>query len=364
MSKENVNKYGLSRTIPADIKSQIRRADGYGCVKCGNLFIEYEHIDPLFCEAKVHDPQRITLLCKSCHGDSTGKRLPKELIKKFKANPYCKNKGVVRGEFYPDPTNMEIYCGSSLFKDTQIIFEINGKPLIWVSRDDYNAFSPIFYNAIFYDSDGNKVGYLNKNQFIGLVKTADIKSIASRVEVRARPKEITLDINLEGYKSIRINRINMKYLNTHIIIEKNGDIVLDPTGANNRFSCIGASNCRVGISINGIPRIQIKIDTVVFYSFRDFKNILDIFGEIKGYIVGNKIYDRNKNLVGYCADTKVYNLLNEFVGNIMQNNLGSVIVMDRDEYEDGEPIWYSYQNSILNKILAKPIFDTSYRLFI
>lgn len=363
MSKENINKHGLSRTIPAEIKNQIRRADGYGCVKCGNLFIEYEHIDPLYCDAKVHDPEKITLLCKGCHGDSTGKRLPKELIKRLKANPYCKKKGIVKGQFYPDPTKMEIFCGSSFFRDTQIIFQINGKPLIWVSRDDYNEFSPLFYNAIFYDSDGNKIGYLNKNHFIGLVKTADIKSIASRVEVRSRPKEITLDIDLEGYKSIRINRINMSYLNTHIVIEKNGDIVLDPRGANNRFGSISASHCRVGISINGIRRIPTKLDKLVFYARNGLINIIDIFGQIQGHFVGGEIYDKHKNLVGYCKNNKIYNLVDEFIGNIMQNNLGIMITMDKDEYDDQEPIWFSKENAILNKFLIKPIYDTSYRLF-
>jgi len=42
----NKNKFGLSRTIPEAIKSQIRRDDGYGCVVCGNALYQYEHIDP------------------------------------------------------------------------------------------------------------------------------------------------------------------------------------------------------------------------------------------------------------------------------------------------------------------------------
>ncbi len=52
MNKENINKHGLKRYIEADIRRKIRHDAGYGCVICGNIFVDYEHIEPEFKDAK------------------------------------------------------------------------------------------------------------------------------------------------------------------------------------------------------------------------------------------------------------------------------------------------------------------------
>lgn len=62
------NRHGLSRYIPPNIKRTIRKQCGFGCVVCGVAFSMYEHIDPEFCDAKEHDPNKMELLCGSCHG--------------------------------------------------------------------------------------------------------------------------------------------------------------------------------------------------------------------------------------------------------------------------------------------------------
>ena len=69
------NKYGLSRNIPEDVKLAVRQACGFGCVVCGMSIIEYEHIDPPFHDATVHDPTKIALLCATCHGNVSKKVL-------------------------------------------------------------------------------------------------------------------------------------------------------------------------------------------------------------------------------------------------------------------------------------------------
>lgn len=78
MNKENINKHGLKRYIEADIRRKIRHDAGYGCVICGNIFVDYEHIEPEFKDAKKHDPEKMTLLCKGCHDDVTDTRISKK----------------------------------------------------------------------------------------------------------------------------------------------------------------------------------------------------------------------------------------------------------------------------------------------
>ena len=53
-----INKHGLPRTIPPDVKRAVRRACGFGCVICGLGIVDYEHVDPTFADALVHDPEK------------------------------------------------------------------------------------------------------------------------------------------------------------------------------------------------------------------------------------------------------------------------------------------------------------------
>ncbi|HDZ0790542.1 TPA: hypothetical protein RRT77_004528, partial [Klebsiella pneumoniae] len=54
-----VNKFGLKRYIPSEIRKRIRIDAGYGCVICGGLFVDYEHIEPEFSKAVEHDPDKM-----------------------------------------------------------------------------------------------------------------------------------------------------------------------------------------------------------------------------------------------------------------------------------------------------------------
>jgi hypothetical protein len=61
------NRFGLGRTIPAEIKLEVRKRCGFDCVRCGIGFYDYEHFAPDFKNATTHDPAGITLLCMQCN---------------------------------------------------------------------------------------------------------------------------------------------------------------------------------------------------------------------------------------------------------------------------------------------------------
>jgi hypothetical protein len=75
-----VNKFGLSRYIPAHVKREIRRRSRFGCVICRRGFYEYEHIDPPFEQAEKYDPDRMCCLCGSCHKGVTLRQISKEFV--------------------------------------------------------------------------------------------------------------------------------------------------------------------------------------------------------------------------------------------------------------------------------------------
>ena len=60
------NQHGLSRNIPAEVRRVLRAEAGFGCVKCGRAFAEYEHIEPEFASAREHAPKDMALCERTC----------------------------------------------------------------------------------------------------------------------------------------------------------------------------------------------------------------------------------------------------------------------------------------------------------
>lgn len=358
-----INKHGLPRYIPSDIQAKIRKNDGYGCVKCGNIFIQYEHIDPLFCDAKEHDPEKITLLCSGCHDESTGRRLPKRIIQSLKKDPYCKRSGFTKSKkFYPNPDQMQVDIGNSSFSNTDIAIMVYGKPIIWVNKDHFDPYSPLLYNAIFMDSSGNIIGYLNNNQFIGLVGDCDFQAISSRIEIRSKKGEINLILEIEGDKVVKIKKLFFNYKGSIIKLNADGSINL---GNNNTIGSIHTDHCFGGLKIGDIPSLSspfsILCTSILLVSA---KKISDIFGKHSGYKFEGKIYDLQFKMVGLVKDLKVFNLLDEYIGDLLKiNNSYIHIVMYEDNYPDQEPIWISPKNKKFLFFQSALLIDTSYRLF-
>lgn len=90
---KKVNRYGLSRDIPDDIRRRVRQRDGFGCVICGRGIYKYDHFDPDYSEATAHRASGIILLCSACHDKKTKGLLSRETIAAAVANPRCKQTG-------------------------------------------------------------------------------------------------------------------------------------------------------------------------------------------------------------------------------------------------------------------------------
>ena len=85
MSK--VNRFGLRRKIPEDIKRRVRQRCGFGCVICGSSVYEYEHVSPTYVEAQRHDPDCIATLCASCHSKVTRRIWSKDKVSHASRRP-------------------------------------------------------------------------------------------------------------------------------------------------------------------------------------------------------------------------------------------------------------------------------------
>ena len=88
-----MNNFGLSRSIPENVKREVRIRCGFGCVICGVTITEYEHFFPDFAEAVKHDPDQITLLCPTHHALATKGLLPKENVAASNNSPAARQTG-------------------------------------------------------------------------------------------------------------------------------------------------------------------------------------------------------------------------------------------------------------------------------
>lgn len=114
----NVNKHGLSRTIPEQIKREIRQQCGFGCVICGCAIYHYEHIDPVFAEAKEHEPSKMALLCGGCHDKVTRGYWSKNKVKRALEQPKCFEQNFSSAMFDVDWENSEVILGCARFINT------------------------------------------------------------------------------------------------------------------------------------------------------------------------------------------------------------------------------------------------------
>ncbi|HCT8728667.1 Uncharacterised protein [Klebsiella variicola] len=373
MNKENINKHGLKRYIEADIRRKIRHDAGYGCVICGNIFVDYEHIEPEFKDAKKHDPEKMTLLCKGCHDDVTDTRISKKRVWLAKENPFSKRNKLVKGLLYPENEGFKIQIGSIISIGAPIFIKVYGKPLFWFSEPDEKE-GPIGFNAIFKSTDGI-LAFIEKNIFHGVTSNYDLDTHGATIEIRLDKGKIVLIMIAKGDEPLKIERFSMDYLGANISF--NGE----------------------GIHINGVNNISTEQSTFLMNKNSD-SCLFSIFGppweKVKddiGYAnkvciavratLGNALISPKGDIVGWiCGDwvispkyTKIAiitpgpngimclcNIVGEFISLLRETKSGFISVYPDNKYESGEPIWVSNQNMKAKNVFLHKEYDLSHRL--
>ena len=82
--------------MAADVKRQVRRRCGFGCVVCGAPPYEYDHLHG-WANTHTHEPSGIVLLCAQHHREKTVGLLPIDRVIAANENPANREKGVSTG---------------------------------------------------------------------------------------------------------------------------------------------------------------------------------------------------------------------------------------------------------------------------
>jgi hypothetical protein len=214
------NIHGLSRNIPTDIKRTVRKRDGFGCVVCGSGLIEYEHIDPEFKDATVHEVKGITLLCPQCHAKKTRGFLSSETIKAAMKNPKCQEVGFSKeildvGNGYPTL----IFAGNT-FKEINVPIMIAGYPVIVIDPPESEG-APFRLSAFFNDSLGKNALNIIENEWQAMADNWDVTVEGGRITIRDSDNEIQLMLEQTNRDTITVQKIKMVLANRMIVGEGN-----------------------------------------------------------------------------------------------------------------------------------------------
>ncbi|EOZ9097134.1 hypothetical protein ACQX94_003005 [Klebsiella aerogenes] len=206
--KKQVNKHGLTRTIPAEIKRTIRQRCGFGCVICGFGFYEYEHFNPDFVDAKEHDANGMTLLCSQCNQKRAKKRLSAHTVALANATPKCKKQGFANEmfDFHHEP--IEIQFAGVTFYDCKHLIVVNGRPMLSV-QPPQDANSPVLLSGVFCDSTGQETLIIDENEWSVSSDYWDIECKGHRIIVRRGSRDIVLVLRMDCPTGITIERLDM-----------------------------------------------------------------------------------------------------------------------------------------------------------
>jgi hypothetical protein len=241
------NRHGLSRYIDADIKRQIRRDCGFGCVICGASIITYEHIDPEFNDATEHDPAHMALLCEGCHGKVTRKFWSKAKVINARRLPKCRTVGFSHGEFDFGERSPYIKFAGFTFRNCPTPLSVSGIPVFSIEAPE-ELDAPFRLSATFADPQGKTCLEIVRNEWKLSSGLWDAECVGGRIEIRSQEEPYTLILKAEPPHGIAVERLHMRVKHVEFI----GDTsTLETRIGNSLMSFTGcfADNCQVGLAL-------------------------------------------------------------------------------------------------------------------
>lgn len=242
-----VNKYGLSRTIPADVRRQVRQQSGYGCVICGMGVIQYEHVAPEYHEAEFHDPLAITLLCPSCHSKVTTGFYSKQKVLQAMKAPAAKRDGFSKDFFDFCGPHPSIKIGGMTLVRCHSPVIIYDRPILKIESPKEPG-APFLLSGIFCDEEGKPTLEIVENEWRAHSDSWDVEVSAGEITVRDSPRNIVLKLKVLPPDVIMVEKLKMRF--GFVDININGETInlKSPTSDLTLSNCL-AEDCRVGISM-------------------------------------------------------------------------------------------------------------------
>lgn len=246
------NRHGLTRPPSEAVRREIRQRCGFGCVICGLAFYDYEHFDPEFADAKVHDPAGMTLLCSQCNQKKARGRLSAATVAKHNASPRCLQDGFASELFDFGTEPVTVQFGGVLFHDCRHLLVVNGVSLMSVAPPR-NPGEPMRVSAKLTDRHGRTTLTVKDNVFQVRADAWDVECVGPTITFRNGKGDIALVVELRPPHAIAITRIEMVYAGIHLRGNQD-ELKTSVDGVHwHTYVGINVSQCRVGIQFENGP---------------------------------------------------------------------------------------------------------------
>lgn len=267
------------RSIPLEIKREVRQRCGFGCVICGCPIYEYDHMMD-WAIYKRHIASEITLLCAQHHSEKTSGLLPIKKVLKANQKPHNLQNGISK----PYPLHFHGNQAHIGFGDDEITIQDPDAPFSQVILFLVYNF-PLFecfikdnflnISLILFDKQGNLILQIVENELTVKPDNYDVYFKSNRLIVNERKKKILMEIEFNPPNKIIIRKGLFYYKNIEIKISKLGIRItnlINGSKANARFS-------NTGFRFNSLVLIQVgKSD----FPGITFIKMGDEFNEING----------------------------------------------------------------------------------
>lgn len=241
------NQHGLSRTIPAATRREVRQRCGFGCVICGLGFYDYEHFDPEFKDARAHDSRGITLLCMQCNQKKQRGLLSVDSVRDANSNPKCLESGFANEWFDFGRNPLEVRLGGVSFRNCQTLLEIDDCPILRIAEPE-TEHGPYRLSGLFADETGATTLRIDENRWIAGADNWDVEWSGPMLTIRGGPREIVLSLRAEPPTGLSVSRLNMAY--DGLFLRGNEEMLESSFDGRNWSTWVGVSmdGCRVGIA--------------------------------------------------------------------------------------------------------------------
>ncbi|MGL5363149.1 MAG: hypothetical protein ACRDBH_09725 [Bosea sp. (in: a-proteobacteria)] len=249
----NRNRFGLSRSIPAEIKRAVRVRDGFGCIFCGNALITYDHFNPEFRDAETHDADHIHLMCGSCENKRRRGHIADSVMSQKIDQQFALSNGYSKEKIYNGIIKNNVFdIGSTKFVDCKSIIKDNGKSILWLSKSDED--DSFLLNFVFNGPNGKTILKIENNEVIVSSENFDFLLEKRRLKLIAFGDDygFNLDADIDGNLNIKRMFVYLKKAffivdkNTFICIKRNAIIKISAG------SQINQSNSAVEFTENGV----------------------------------------------------------------------------------------------------------------
>jgi hypothetical protein len=242
------NKHGLSRYIPSDIRREVRKRCGFGCVCCGKAIAQYEHFDPDYADAKEHLASGITFLCGGCHDNVTRKFWSKEKIRMHNDNPFCIKRGHAIDAFDISTVHPIILMGSTTWIDTWTILEVMGEQVL-VIRPPEESEGPYRLSGKLSDDSASGLLVIEDNEWKASSAQWDCEVEGRTLTIRRKLGAILLELEAIPGTGINIRKINLEFNGARLYGSDTNFTAEAPDGSKISMENEAGIGCEIGISI-------------------------------------------------------------------------------------------------------------------